>query len=46
MLSLLVVDDEVIIAEGLYQMLQETFQDQLVVRRCYSFHEGDDRRDL
>lgn len=40
MLSLLVVDDEVIIAEGLYQMLQETFQDQLVVRRCYSFHEA------
>ena len=40
MLSLLVVDDEMIIAEGLYQMLQETFQDQLVVRRCYSVHEA------
>jgi len=36
MLSLLIVDDEVIIADGLYQMLQEAFQDQLVVRRCYS----------
>lgn len=40
MLSLLVVDDEIIIADGLYQMLQETFQDELVVRRCYSFYEA------
>ncbi len=40
MLSLLVVDDEIIIAEGLYQMLQEAFQDQLVVRRCYSLTEA------
>ena len=40
MMSLLVVDDEVIIADGLYQMLQETFQDELVVRRCYSFFEA------
>ena len=40
MLSLLVVDDEIIIADGLYLMLQETFQDQLIVRRCYSFHEA------
>ena len=40
MMSLLVVDDEIIIADGLYQMLQETFQDELVVRRCYSFYEA------
>jgi len=40
MLSLLVVDDEIIIADGLYLMLQETFQDQLIVRRCYSVHEA------
>ena len=40
MLSLLIVDDEVIIADGLYEMLQEVFQDQLVVRRCYSFYEA------
>ena len=40
MLSLLIVDDEVSIADGLYEMLQEVFQDQLVVRRCYSFYEA------
>jgi len=40
MMSLLVVDDEVIIAEGLYQMLQETFQDELLVMRCNSFFEA------
>lgn len=40
MMSLLVVDDEMIIADGLYQMLQDTFQDELVVRRCYSFFEA------
>lgn len=40
MLSMLVVDDEIIIADGLYQMLQETFQEELVVRRCYSFFEA------
>lgn len=41
MLSLLIVDDEVIIADGLYQMLQEHFQDQLVVRRCYSYAQAE-----
>lgn len=40
MMSLLVVDDEVIIAEGLYQMLQDTFQDELLVMRCNSFLEA------
>ena len=40
MLSLLVVDDEMIIADGLYQMLQDAFADQLLVRRCYSSHEA------
>lgn len=40
MLSLLIVDDEVIIADGLYQMLQEAFAEQLAVRRCYSFYEA------
>ena len=38
--SLLIVDDEVIIADGLYHMLQEVFQDRLEVRRCYSCDEA------
>lgn len=40
MLALLIVDDELIIADGLYHMLQERFQDQLIVRRCYSAAEA------
>lgn len=38
--SLLIVDDEVIIADGLYHTLQEVFQDRLEVRRCYSCDEA------
>lgn len=38
--SLLIVDDEVIIADGLYHMLQEVFQDRLEVRRRYSRDEA------
>ena len=40
MLALLIVDDELIIADGLYHMLQERFQDQLIVRRVYSAAEA------
>ncbi|MFH1513148.1 MAG: response regulator [Bacillota bacterium] len=36
MMSLLIVDDEVIIADGLAEMLQDTLVDQLVVYRRYS----------
>lgn len=36
MMTLLIVDDEVIIADGLSQTLQEAFHDRLIVRRCYS----------
>ncbi len=36
MMSLLIVDDEVIIADCLYEMLQEAFADRLVVYRRYS----------
>lgn len=35
MMSLLIVDDEVIIADGLSEMLQDAFVDQLVVYRSY-----------
>jgi len=40
MLSMLIVDDEMIIAEGLYQTLQDAFADQLLVRRCYSLSQA------
>jgi two-component system, response regulator YesN len=36
MMSLLIVDDEVIIADSLAEMLQEAFSDCLVVYHCYS----------
>ena len=36
MLSLLIVDDEVLIADSLYAMIQEAFQERLAVRRCYT----------
>lgn len=36
MMTLLIVDDEVIIADGLSQTLQEAFHDRLIVRQCYS----------
>ena len=36
MMSLLIVDDEVIIADSLAEMLQEAFTDCLVIYRCYS----------
>ena len=36
MMSLLIVDDEVIIADSLAEMLQEAFSDRLVVYCCYS----------
>ena len=36
MMSLLIVDDEARIADSLYCMVQEAFQERLAVRRCYS----------
>ena len=36
MLSLLIVDDEMLIADSLYAMVSEAFQERLAVRRCYS----------
>ena len=35
MMSLLVVDDEMLIADGLYSMLQDAFAERLAVWRCY-----------
>ncbi len=35
MMSLLIVDDEVVIADGLSEMLQDAFSDALVVYHCY-----------
>ena len=38
--SLLIVDDEVIIADGLYHMLQEVFQDRLEVSPLLQLRRG------
>ena len=40
MMSLLIVDDEMRIADSLYAMIQDAFQERLAVRRCYSAAEA------
>lgn len=35
MMSLLVVDDEILIADGLYSMLQDVFAERLAIWHCY-----------
>ena len=40
MMSLLIVDDEVIIADSLAEMIQDAFSDSLVVYHCYSAAEA------